>query len=109
MYFSLWEFRVGLCFCMHYFAPFLAIILKRKRELVALLLLSYGYLVTVNIQWLFFMMQWVGLEFMIVAFSDHTNFLVLCQKKVKTLLDLLLNQKTKMPPNPYIAFAFKIF
>ena len=27
-----------------------AIILKRKRELVALLLLSYGYLVTVNVQ-----------------------------------------------------------
>ena len=33
-----------------------AIILKRKRELVALLLLSYGYLVTVNVQWLFLMM-----------------------------------------------------
>ena len=31
-------------------------ILKRKRELVALLLLSYGYLVTVNVQWLFLMM-----------------------------------------------------
>ena len=29
-----------------------AIILKRKRELVALLLLSYGCLVTVNILWL---------------------------------------------------------
>ena len=33
-----------------------ASILKRKRELVALLLLSYGYLVTVNVQWLFLMM-----------------------------------------------------
>ena len=44
-------------FGMHYFAPFLvfAIILKRKRELVALLLLSVGYLVTVNVQWLFLM------------------------------------------------------
>ena len=36
--------------------PSFAIILKRKRELVALLLLSYGYLVTVNVQWLFLMM-----------------------------------------------------
>ena len=33
--------------------PNFAIILKRKRELVALLLLSYGYLVTVNVRWLF--------------------------------------------------------
>ena len=32
------------------------VILKRKRELVALLLLLYGYLVTVNGQWLFLMM-----------------------------------------------------
>ena len=36
--------------------PIFAIILKRKRELVALLLLSYGYLVTVNVQWLFLVM-----------------------------------------------------
>ena len=40
-------------FGMHYFVPFLvllsSIILKRKRELVSLLLLSYGYLVTVYV------------------------------------------------------------
>ena len=36
--------------------PIFAIILKRKRELVALLLLSYEYLVTVNVQWLFLVM-----------------------------------------------------
>ena len=30
--------------------PSFAIILKRKRELVALLILSYGYLVSVNVQ-----------------------------------------------------------
>ena len=50
-----------------------ASILKRKRELVALLILSYGYLVTVNVQWLFLMMKWVGLELMIVEFPDHTH------------------------------------
>ena len=53
--------------------PSFAIILKRKRELVALFLLSYGYLVTVHVQCLFLMMQWVGLEFMIFVFSDHTQ------------------------------------
>ena len=36
--------------------PSFLIILTRKRELVALLLLSYGYLVSVNVQWLFLMM-----------------------------------------------------
>ena len=36
--------------------PSFGIILKRKGELVALLLLSYGYLATVNVQWLFLMM-----------------------------------------------------
>ena len=39
-----------------------AIILKRKRELVALLLLSYRCLVTVNVLWLFLMTPWVGLQ-----------------------------------------------
>ena len=53
--------------------PSFAVILKRKRELVALLLLPYGYLVTVNVQWLFLMMWWDGLEFMIVVFPDHTH------------------------------------
>ena len=36
--------------------PSFGINLKRKRELVALLLLSYGYLAAVNVQWLFLMM-----------------------------------------------------
>ena len=52
-----------------------AIILKRKRELVALLLLSYGYLVTVYVLWLFLTLPWVGLLCVIVVFPDHTNFL----------------------------------
>ena len=38
------------------------IILKRKRELVALLLLSYGCLVIVNVLWLFLTVPWVGLQ-----------------------------------------------
>ena len=53
----------------------LAIILTRKSELVALLLLSFECLVTVNIMWLFLKMPWVGLQFVIVIFPDHTHLL----------------------------------
>ena len=49
------------------------IVLKRKRYLVALLLLSYGCLVTVNVLWLFLAVPWVGLRCVIVVFPDHTN------------------------------------
>ena len=52
-----------------------AIILERKRELVALLLLSYGRLVTVNVLWLFLTVPWVGLQCVIVVFPDHTHLL----------------------------------
>ena len=48
-----------------------ALILKRKRELVALVLLSHGCLVTVNTPWLFLTVLWVD----IVVFPDHTNLL----------------------------------
>ena len=50
-----------------------AIILKRKRELIALLLMSYGCLVTVNDMWFFLMMPWVGLQCVIVVFPEHTH------------------------------------
>ena len=50
-----------------------AIILKRKRELVALLLLSFGCIVTVNNLWLFLTVPWVGLQCVIVVFPDHTH------------------------------------
>ena len=45
-----------------------AIILTRKRELVALLLLFFGCLVTVNVLWLFLMVMWVGLQFVVCAY-----------------------------------------
>ena len=50
-----------------------AIILTRKRELVALLL--FGCLATVTVLWLFLTVPWVVLQFKIVVFSDHTHFL----------------------------------
>ena len=55
-----------------------AIILKRKRELVALLLLSYRCNVnTIKVLWLFRMVPWVGLQCVIVLFPDHTLLLFL--------------------------------
>ena len=48
------------------------IILKMKRELVALLLL-YGCLITVYVLWLFLTVPLVGLQCVIVVFPDHTD------------------------------------
>ena len=39
-----------------------AIILKRKRKLDALQLLSYMCIVTINVLWLFLKVPWVGLQ-----------------------------------------------
>ena len=50
-------------------------ILKRKRKLVALLLLSYRCIVTINVLWLFLTVPRVGLQCVIVVFPDHTHFL----------------------------------
>ena len=50
-----------------------AIILKRKRKLVALLLLSYRCVVTINGLWFFLTMPWIGLQCVIVVFPDHTH------------------------------------
>ena len=52
-----------------------AIILTRKREIVALLLLSFGRFVTVNVFWLFLVVPSNGLQIVSVIFSDHTCLL----------------------------------
>ena len=52
-----------------------AIILKRKRKLVALLVLSNGCLVAVFVLWLPLTVQLVGLWCVIVVFPDHTYLL----------------------------------
>ena len=52
-----------------------AIILKRKRKLVALLFLSYICIATVNVLWLFLTVPLVGLQCVIVVFPDHTHLL----------------------------------
>ena len=52
-----------------------AITLKRKRKLIALLLLAYICIGTINILWLFLTVPWVGLHCVIVVFPDHTHLL----------------------------------
>ena len=51
-----------------------AIILKRKRKLVALLFLSYRC-ITINVLWLFLTVLWAGLQCVTVVFPDHTHLL----------------------------------
>ena len=64
-----------ICYALFYVRLILAIILKRKRKLVALLILSYRCFVTVNDQWLLLAVPWVGLQCVIVVFPDHTHSL----------------------------------
>ena len=52
-----------------------AVILKRKRKLVALLLLSYRCIVTLNVLWLFLAVLEVGLQGVVVVYSDYTHLL----------------------------------
>ena len=58
--------------CVHFS---FTIILKKKRKLVALLLLSCRCIVTINVLWLFLKVPWVGLQYVIVVFLDHTHLL----------------------------------
>ena len=53
-----------------------SIILKRKRKLVVLLLLSYRCIFTIHVMWLFLTVPWVGLQYVIVVFPDHTHLLL---------------------------------
>ena len=74
---------MGFCNCSMFCCAFLyvlssfAIILMGKRELVALLGLSSWCLVVVV--WLFLAAPWVGLQFVIVVFPDHTHYFQSCR------------------------------
>ena len=56
--------------CVHFS---FAIILKRKRNLVYLLLLSYRYVFTMCVLWLFLAVPWVDVQCVNVVFSGHTH------------------------------------
>ena len=61
------------CFVLLCVHSSFAIILKRNRKLIALLLLPYRCLVTVNVLWLFFTVPWVGLQCIVLVFPDHIH------------------------------------
>ena len=63
------------CCTLLYVHSSFAIILKGKRDLVALLSLSFWCLVAVV--WLFLTVPRVCLQFVIVAFPDHIHLLLL--------------------------------
>ena len=69
----------------------MAIILMGKRELVALLNLSFWCLVMV--EWLFLAVPWGCLLFAIVVFSYHTHLIFLYNIHVH-IYDLLLHYET---------------
>ena len=64
--------------CVHSNFAIILNMLKRKRMLVALPLLSYRCIVTINVLWPFLMVPWVGTQCVIVAFPNHTNLLFYC-------------------------------
>ena len=66
-----------ICDALIYVHSSFVIILKKKRKLVDLLLLSYRCLASVNTLWLFVTLPWVGLLCVIVVFSDHTHLLLI--------------------------------
>ena len=63
------------CYALLCFHSSFAIILKRKRKLVALLLLSYRCIVTINVLLFFLMVPWVGLQYVSMVFTDPTHLL----------------------------------
>ena len=62
-----------ICYTLRYVHSSFAFILKRKIKVVALLLLSYRFLVTVNVMWLFLTVPLVGLQCVNVAFPGHIH------------------------------------
>ena len=80
-----------------------AIILKEKRKLVALLLLSYRCIVTINVLWLFLTVPWVGLQCVIVVFPDHTHLLLDRSKFRRSVITVDLS----MTCTPTVLLAIK--
>ena len=65
-----------ICNAFHKVNSSFAIILERKKKLIALLLLSYRGLLTVNVLRLFLKMPQVGLQCVFAVFPDPTHFFI---------------------------------
>ena len=73
------------CCALLYFHSSFAIISIGKRELVALLCLSFWCVVIVV--WLFLTVSWVCLQFVIEAFPDHAHSLLLVSMNIFTRIN----------------------
>ena len=90
MYFPLFVrvLRLSLfCYALLCVHSSFAIILKRKRKLVALLYLSYIFRVTLNFLWLFLTVPWVGLQWYSLTFGESEN---MCAKNGNVSLPFVL-------------------
>ena len=74
---SVFVFVFYALLCVHFS---FAIILKRKKKLVALLIVSYRCIVTINVLWHFLTVLSVGLQHVKVVFPVHTHllFVMIC-------------------------------
>ena len=79
MYFPLFVgFCACLCFVMHCFVSILVLQPSwRGREswLLCYYFLTDVLLLLINVLWIFLVVPWVGLQFVIMIFLDHTHFL----------------------------------
>ena len=53
-------------FCNHF---------EEEEKAGCVAILSHRCIVTLNVLWLFLMVPWVGLQYVIVIFPDHTHLL----------------------------------
>ena len=70
------------CYALLFVHSSFAIILRRNRKLVALLLMSYRCIVTINVVLLFLPVPWVGLQFVIVVFLIILTYVLLRTNKI---------------------------
>ena len=57
--------------------------LEEEEKAGCFALLPYRCLVTVNVLWLFLAVPWVGLQYVIVVFLDHTHLLLMLSRRSK--------------------------
>ena len=66
-------------------------IVKRKRKLL------YRCVVTINVLWLFLALTWIGLQFVVVVFPDHTHLIFGDHDAIATTLKVTILPIKKLP------------
>ena len=70
------------CYALVFVYSSFAMILKRKRKLVVLLLMSYRSIITINEPWLFLTVPWVCLQCVVVVFPEYTYLRLVYAKQI---------------------------